>query len=155
MTKKKALEPSAFATSGSAAAAQPAKASILNSPQKKASRPRQSSAKVEALPKEVALPADAQLESTTRASQPKAPRANSTAVTHRHKKLEIAAPVAELETLRAEISHAPVKQRAVEPTNEEIAKLAYSYYVARGYQPGNQADDWFRAVSELSAKLKA
>ena len=47
----------------------------------------------------------------------------------------------------------PSAAKAVEPGNDEIAKLAYSYYVARGYQGGNQADDWFRAVSELRAKL--
>jgi hypothetical protein len=40
-----------------------------------------------------------------------------------------------------------------EPSQEEIAKLAYSYYVARGYQPGNPAEDWFRAVTELRARL--
>ena len=96
---------------------------------------------------EVALSSDAQVDSITRTSKPTITRAKSTAVTHRHKKLEIAIAVPEL---RAE----PVAV-SVEPTNEEIAKLAYSYYVARGYQPGDQAQDWFRAVTELHAKLKS
>ena len=165
MTKKKVLEPSAFAASsgGAAAAAQPAKVSSL----KKPSRSRILTSDTE-LPTtgEVAMSPEAQLESTSRTAKPKAPRAKSTAVTHRHKKLEIA-PVAEMEPLRVESSPAPLVDvvakpakavepsaaKAVEPGNDEIAKLAYSYYVARGYQGGNQADDWFRAVSELRAKL--
>jgi hypothetical protein len=71
-------------------------------------------------------------------------------VTHRHKKLEIA--TAEFD-LRVEPT-APVAQ-PVEPTQEEISKLAYSYYVARGYQPGNPQEDWLRAVTELRARLNS
>ena len=37
----------------------------------------------------------------------------------------------------------------VPPTHEDIARLAYSYFEARGYQPGNPTDDWFRAEREL------
>jgi hypothetical protein len=69
-------------------------------------------------------------------------------VTHRHKKLEIAPVSIDLRT------DAPAQVQPAEPTQEDVAKLAYSYYVARGYQPGNQADDWFRAVTELSARQK-
>jgi hypothetical protein len=29
-----------------------------------------------------------------------------------------------------------------------ISRIAYGYYVARGYQGGNQAEDWFRAEAE-------
>ena len=157
MTKNKALESSAFAASvggSSAAAAQPAKASPL----KKPFRSRKATPKSEApTSEEVALSPVAPLESGTRTAKPKATRAKSTAVTHRHKKLEIA-PVAELETMRVENSplviSINVPAQPLEPSNEEIAKMAYSYYVARGYQPGNESDDWFRAVAELRAKLK-
>ena len=37
----------------------------------------------------------------------------------------------------------------VPPTHEDIARLAYSYFEARGYQPGNPTDDWCRAEREL------
>jgi hypothetical protein len=38
------------------------------------------------------------------------------------------------------------------PTNEEIAALAYSYWVARGHQDGCQEEDWLRAERELSQR---
>ena len=34
-------------------------------------------------------------------------------------------------------------------TSEEIAKLAYSYWEARGYEGGSQEEDWLRAEREL------
>jgi hypothetical protein len=36
---------------------------------------------------------------------------------------------------------------------DEIAKLAYSYWEARGYQGGNPEEDWLRAEQELNGKL--
>jgi len=36
-----------------------------------------------------------------------------------------------------------------EPSVEEIARLAYSYWEARGYQGGSPEEDWYRAVEEL------
>ena len=71
----------------------------------------------------------------------RAPRASAKAVTHKHKKATIAAAPAE----PVAVSAAPV----AEPTYEEVAKLAYSYWEARGYQGGSQQDDWFRALTEL------
>ena len=38
-------------------------------------------------------------------------------------------------------------------TFDEIAKLAYSYWEARGYQGGSQEEDWLRAEQELNARL--
>jgi len=32
---------------------------------------------------------------------------------------------------------------------EAIARLAYSYWEARGYAPGSPEEDWFRAEQEL------
>ena len=36
-------------------------------------------------------------------------------------------------------------------SSEEIAKLAYSYWVERGYQDGNPQEDWVRAEQALLA----
>jgi hypothetical protein len=35
------------------------------------------------------------------------------------------------------------------PAQEEIAALAYSYWVTRGYQDGCPEEDWLRAEQEL------
>jgi hypothetical protein len=35
------------------------------------------------------------------------------------------------------------------PSCEEIRLLAYSYWVERGYQHGNEMQDWLRAEKEL------
>ncbi len=35
------------------------------------------------------------------------------------------------------------------PTQEAIARLAYSYWESRGCQGGSPWDDWFRAEQEL------
>jgi len=66
------------------------------------------------------------------------------AVTHRHKKQELVPSAASAPS----VGIAP----AYEPGHDEVARLAYSYYVARGYQPGNQSADWFRAVQELKQR---
>jgi DUF2934 family protein len=42
---------------------------------------------------------------------------------------------------------------AASPTQEEIARLAYSYWEARGYEGGSPEEDWFRAERELRSKL--
>jgi hypothetical protein len=38
---------------------------------------------------------------------------------------------------------------AYSPAPEEIAALAYSYWVTRGYQDGCPEEDWLRAEQEL------
>ena len=38
------------------------------------------------------------------------------------------------------------------PSYQEVAKLAYSYWEARGYQGGSPEQDWLRAEQELSAQ---
>ena len=48
----------------------------------------------------------------------------------------------------AEPSAAPL---TVGPTQDEIAKLAYSYWEARGYTGGSPDEDWIRAEQELRA----
>ena len=37
----------------------------------------------------------------------------------------------------------------------DISRIAYSYWVARGYQGGNQAEDWFRAETEFRRRTAA
>jgi hypothetical protein len=37
------------------------------------------------------------------------------------------------------------------PTHEEIARLAYSYWDARGYRGGSPLEDWFRAERVLTS----
>lgn len=39
-----------------------------------------------------------------------------------------------------------------EPAPEAIARLAYSYWEARGCQGGSPEEDWFRAETELKAQ---
>lgn len=36
--------------------------------------------------------------------------------------------------------------------SEDIARLAHSFWVERGYQHGSAEDDWFRAEQQLKAK---
>jgi hypothetical protein len=42
---------------------------------------------------------------------------------------------------------------APDPTFDEIAQLAYSYWEARGYQGGSSEEDWLRAEQELRGSL--
>ena len=42
-----------------------------------------------------------------------------------------------------------------EPTQEEIAQLAYLYWEARGYQGGSSEEDWLRAEQELRVRVAA
>jgi hypothetical protein len=43
-----------------------------------------------------------------------------------------------------------VPEPAHRASYDAIARLAYSYWEARGYQGGNPEDDWFRAERELA-----
>jgi hypothetical protein len=47
---------------------------------------------------------------------------------------------------------APEVAAAEGPSREEIARLAYSYWEARGYQGGSAEEDWLRAEQELDAR---
>jgi|SRR5581483_7979539 len=40
-----------------------------------------------------------------------------------------------------------------EVSHTEIAKLAHSYWIARGYAHGSAEEDWLRAERELKSKL--
>ena len=47
---------------------------------------------------------------------------------------------------------APENGMGPQYSREEVAKLAYSYWIARGYSHGYANDDWLRAESELAGK---
>ncbi len=38
------------------------------------------------------------------------------------------------------------------PTHDDIARLAYSYWEARGFAGGSPWEDWFRAEEELKRR---
>lgn len=42
---------------------------------------------------------------------------------------------------------------ASDPTFDEIAQLAYSYWEARGYEGGSSEQDWLRAEQALRGRL--
>jgi hypothetical protein len=41
----------------------------------------------------------------------------------------------------------------MENPQEAISKIAYGYWVARGFQPGNPTEDWLRAEQEYLTTL--
>jgi hypothetical protein len=67
------------------------------------------------------------------------------------KRAETSDVVAEITVTEAVIVEDSVEILAgkAEPTQEEIAALAYSYWVDRGYQGGSPEEDWLRAEREL------
>jgi hypothetical protein len=74
-----------------------------------------------------------------------AARAKST-VTRKHRNSGV--------TERPENALAPSSAAAAtapDPTFDDIAQLAYSYWEARGYQAGSSEEDWLRAEQELRA----
>src|SRR5690349_10629670 len=60
----------------------------------------------------------------------------------------LAPAAAEQETVAPQVD-APVLATVYVPTNAEIARLAYSYWEARGCQGGCPEEDWLRAEDEL------
>ncbi len=62
------------------------------------------------------------------------------------------APAAETAAPAPEAAVAPV---VLEPSYEEIATLAYSYWEARGCQGGSSDEDWLRAEHELRSRAIA
>lgn len=141
-TKKAVVQSEAVAASSPAVEKAPAKVS----------RKRSTPAGSKKTAAEAKVPASGDKKA---ASSRKKTAVDAAAVTHRHaiKKQESASlehPV----TLSAAAAAAPAPVR-YEPSHDEVAKLAYSYYVARGYQPGDPNADWFRAVQELKARHAA
>ena len=46
----------------------------------------------------------------------------------------------------------PATAAACDPSPDEIARLAYSYWEARAYAGGSPEEDWLRAQRELRGK---
>ena len=94
---------------------------------------------------------------TTRSSKTKKTETAETgSVKHHHKAvsavtLDSGTDISETRTLAAA---AGAGETAAGPqvTNEEIAKLAYIYWIERGYVDGGAEQDWLRAERELNAR---
>jgi hypothetical protein len=133
--------------SETAAAGSPAVDAVPAKPVRKRAT---SSSKKAATTTEAPAPVSAEKKSraSSASTSKKKPAVEAAAVTHRHKKQESAPPQESTVTLAALVT-------PYEPSHDEVAKLAYSYYEARGYQPGDPRTDWFRAVQELKARHAA
>lgn len=75
----------------------------------------------------------------------KKPRARKAKAPAKRAKAAAEAPAPESDT--APLAH--------EPTQEEIAKLAYQFWIERGCQHGHDLEDWERAERELRARYQA
>jgi ABC-type uncharacterized transport system auxiliary subunit len=56
------------------------------------------------------------------------------------------------EQITSETKTAESKRIAIAPSREEIAKLAFLYWEARGWQGGSEEEDWLRAERELRSR---
>ena len=92
----------------------------------------------------------------SKVSAEKAPKANASApaanprtsrvTSAKHSKPTVSEPIAEVTAVAAPVSNKEVV--TAENPHEAIAKIAYGYWLARGCQGGDQAEDWFRAEAE-------
>jgi hypothetical protein len=68
----------------------------------------------------------------------------------KHKVKVMSADTAVLSTAQVVVEDEP----EIAPTQEAIARLAYSLWEARGCTNGSPEDDWLRAEEELKAKAQ-
>jgi hypothetical protein len=68
-------------------------------------------------------------------------------MTHTH------SPIRTLERRTRASYEAALSPLAAQPAHAEIARLAYSYWEARGRHGGSPWEDWFRAEKELCARM--
>jgi hypothetical protein len=81
-----------------------------------------------------------------------APKKRTTAAKHKPATKKSAVKPAEA-AIEAPAPAAPVAPAVpVEVTTAQIARLAYSFWEARGYAPGDPNEDWLRAERELHAR---
>jgi len=74
-----------------------------------------------------------------------APAAKSRVTSAKHSKPAASEPISEVTAAPAPVSKAAI---TTQNSQEAIAKIAYGYWLARGCQGGDQAEDWFRAEAE-------
>lgn len=86
------------------------------------------------------------VEKTTAGAARAAQPATSRVKTVKHSKASVAEPLAVMEPVALTTARAEEPQAA-------IARIAYGYWVERGYQGGSQADDWYRAEAEFRQRL--
>ena len=61
-----------------------------------------------------------------------------------------------IEVEESEIETASTVQKPIhQPTHDEIARLAHSYWLKRNADDGSAEDDWHRAEQELRSRSKA
>jgi hypothetical protein len=81
----------------------------------------------------------------TKSSTPKSSEIAETAsASHHHKAVSTPTPVV------APVIQPVAAPKARQVSREEIAKLAHSYWVARGHANGSPEEDWFRAERQLT-----
>jgi hypothetical protein len=68
---------------------------------------------------------------------------------------KLAEPAVELDTAPQVIVTAETALIEYLPSREEIAALAYTYWVERGYADGDREQDWLRAETELRQRAVA
>lgn len=62
---------------------------------------------------------------------------------------ETAAPTSTVPSTSSAITTVAPTVTIVEPAHADIARLAYSYWEARGFQGGSPEEDWLRAEVEI------
>ncbi|MCU1326482.1 MAG: hypothetical protein JWN34_1852 [Bryobacterales bacterium] len=87
---------------------------------------------------------------TPRAVRPSATRTTSV----RHKKSAVSAEALVFETPVAVLAESVV-EAPQENVHEAVAKIAFGYWAARGYQGGNAIEDWCRAEAEYHSRNAA
>jgi hypothetical protein len=82
-----------------------------------------------------------------RTETPKAKSTTKRATTTKHAKAKVM-PAAETKVPDATVVAAPVTMN-----RDEVAKVAYLYWEARGYRGGSPEEDWVRAEHEVRGRL--
>jgi hypothetical protein len=81
------------------------------------------------------------------AAKPRTPRVTSA----KHSKAAVAEPIMKTPAIKAPVVKKTVAA-TVENPHDAIAKIAFGYWEARGYQGGDPAEDWFRAEAEYRSQ---